>query len=465
MNLQDRMNSGSQNLRQNANAKLQESEKKTNLPDTTAKSNLPSPEELLARQSEALKIVTEERDLLQSKGRPQDTQRIQDLSSEISELKSAIAELRAELSDTQKLNQSLTSNNQLLTQSNDELRSNNGLMLRKEQEKLKQSLEASEARVSACKEQYKHDIHEIQQECEEQVNRANRRADEAEHRFEKDNAAAAEALRKGKAYEKRYKQLLENETSHIDALAESKIAKTVEVLNIDKERAVSRIKKKYKNDLEADRTSIQARYLAKEGWHGFVFTFCILYSTIQAICSSAVRAEFGTAFVYIWDLFLQIFNTLDDWTIFVADLAAGLADGMTSSILYWVVYIFIGLLLLLVLQILPILAGIIINVRYLRSKYYDKPSQWIMIGSGLFLIAMTAEHFLSIPVNILLLWSLVQISVPIIRYVLIPLAARYTEKLNSMDYYEQRNHRIKVLAVLAIIGVSVFGIWLVSSIF
>ena len=125
MNLKDKMKSVLPEQKQSETNNEQNSSI-----NITQKSNQPSREmELLEKQSVALKKVTEERDLLLKKGRPQDQEQIRILLSEKSELTSVITELRTELSQTQKINQSLTQNN-------DALRKNNGLMLRKEQEKL-----------------------------------------------------------------------------------------------------------------------------------------------------------------------------------------------------------------------------------------------------------------------------------------------------------------------------------------
>ena len=125
MNLKDKMKSASPEQKQSETNNEQNSSI-----NITQKSNQPSREmELLEKQSEALKKVMEERDLLLKKGRLQDQEQIQTLLSEKSKLTSVITELRTELSQTQKINQSLTQNN-------DALRKNNGLLLRKEQEKL-----------------------------------------------------------------------------------------------------------------------------------------------------------------------------------------------------------------------------------------------------------------------------------------------------------------------------------------
>ena len=122
MNLKDRMKSSDlPNSNQTETVSVQNSS--TN---TTEKLMQPSPEHaLITAQSEAIQKLQMEL----SETKEQNEKKIQQLLSEKSELTSVITELRTELSQTQKINQSLTQNN-------DALRKNNGLLLRKEQEKL-----------------------------------------------------------------------------------------------------------------------------------------------------------------------------------------------------------------------------------------------------------------------------------------------------------------------------------------
>lgn len=148
MNLRDRMNSGSQNKKP---IEI-ESELKQNLNNTTKNSNPQLQDSILQKQSETIQKLqlelnetSRELNLLKKQGRPQDQEKIQNLSSEKSELTSAITSLRTELSETQKINQSLTMHNRSLVKQNDDLRNNNGLKLRNEQVELLEELEDTQA--------------------------------------------------------------------------------------------------------------------------------------------------------------------------------------------------------------------------------------------------------------------------------------------------------------------------------
>ena len=187
MNLKDKMKSDS------PEPKLIESVKeKNNSTSIMQKSNLQSKElELLQKQSEVLRQVTEQRDILLKEGRTEDQQMIQHLSSEISELKSLITALRTELSQTQKINQSLTQNN-------DALRKNNGLLLRKEQEELIAEVTTTRDQNSKLREL-------VDKSSVEAVDTAKRERDQA-IKDKKDGIRAAQSQAAHETYEAHQKQ-------------------------------------------------------------------------------------------------------------------------------------------------------------------------------------------------------------------------------------------------------------------
>ena len=150
MNLKDRMNSGSPSCAKTERKLPRENEMKPNSDNTIQNSKQQSPEQiLLAKQSEAIRQLTEQRDHLLQNGRSEDLKRISELTSQNSILKSKISEIQSkhqseitlmneELSSVQRINQSLTKNNRLLTQSNDDLRNNAGLLSKAEQSRLEE---------------------------------------------------------------------------------------------------------------------------------------------------------------------------------------------------------------------------------------------------------------------------------------------------------------------------------------
>ena len=52
---------------------------------------------------------------------------------------------------------------------------------------------------------------------------------------------------------------------------------------------------------------------------------------------------------------------------------------------------------------------------YLRSRYFDRANRWIMAGSTILIIALASRSGDWPPVNLILLWLIIQVIVPVIR--------------------------------------------------
>ena len=459
MNLKDKMKSDS------PKPKLIESEKEqNNSTNITPKSNQQSKElELLEKQSEALRQVTEQRDNLMKEGRLEDQTKIQQLSSEISELKSAIIELRAELSSTQKINQSITKNNRLLSQSNDELRNSNGLMLRSEQKELQEKLTATQDLV--VKNQKEAEIREsnLIADCNQKVYEANERADEIQRRCSRDNDAAAKARKNGEAFRDEHKRILREQTDEVNKLAEQKIADTVASLKESKALEIRHIQSNCKSSIQKHKKYYASEYVAKELWHCMIFVFCIVWLVIQALSSNYFRSEavvFGT---WVKTYVLDSFDTVSSWATISANLSNGINHEIVATALYWIILALVGLLSILLFYGVPVVVILGGGFVYLKSKLFDKANRWVMIGSGILFIAMSSEMFYTPKMNLLLLWFLIQFALPLIRYIIIPLIGCLFDKWNNMDSDERRNLGCNIMMVLLVIAGFIFILWSMQS--
>ena len=465
MNLKDRMNSGSQGLKpsgtepQNGNGQTQSSG------NTMQRSNPPSQEQsLLAKQSETLKLVTEQRDRLLSEGRPEDQKTISGLSSQISTLKSKISEmqskhqseiadLKEELSDTQKLNQSLTRNNRLLTQSNDDLRNRGGLMLRKEQQSLEERLSASLTSAAKAKADYDRQVKALREDCTQKIEEANARADEAETRCEKDNAAVAKTRSEGEAFRRKHQDLLKKEREKIDQLAEQKIYDTKAFLQEEKDQEILQMKDEYTQSVAKIRSRCEAGYAARETWHVLAFGFCILWLIIQAFTSNYFRGEIMKLFHTIGNYVVDMLGNIESWMESAAGIAHEIPNDIASVVIYWIILIIVGILLCLIFFGVPLLAVLDGSIIYLTSGKFDKLNRWIMIGSGILFVAMASELFYKPPVNLLLLWFLIQLAVPLLRYLIFPLIGLGIDKYQDMDDDERWHFNGSIIFIIAVIGI------------
>lgn len=470
MNLKDRMKSDLPSSKPTETEALNKNEQNSST-NIMQKSKQPSREmELLEKQSEALKQVTEQRDKLLEEGRPEDQETIQKLSSQIQELTSLIqeltsliTELRTELSKTQKTNQSLSTNNRILVNQNDELRNKQGLLLRSEQEKLQDTLTITQDQAAKNKREYERKVEELKGECSRKVRAANDRADETEKRCARDNAAASKARHEAEDFRDEQQRLLREEQSEIDKLAEKKIADTKSSLKASKEHEVSVIKADCKSTIAKHRNYYKSEYAAKETWHILVFTFCILWLVLQALSSNYFRHEAVQMGIWIKDYVVDAGITLSEWTEGAANITSGISNEIASTILYWVVFVIVGLLLIALFYGVPLFAIFGGSILYLKSKSFDKANRWIMIGSGILFVAMASEMFYKPPINLLLLWMIVQVSIPLLRFIIIPLICAGISKVQNMDSDEKRNFYCNIMMVVVVIAGFIFIMWSMRS--
>lgn len=259
------------------------------------------------------------------------------------------------------------------------------------------------------------------------VNEANERADEIEHRCSKDNAAALSAKIQGESFRDEHQRILREQKDEVDKLAEQKICSKVASLKASKESEVHQILNDCKASIQKYKKYYASEYAAKETWHILIFAFCITWLLIQALSSNYFRNEAAVFCTWIKNYVIDSFETISSWMVASANITNGINNEITSNILYWILYVVVGLLSGLLFYGVPvviILGGFI----YLNSKLFDKANRWIMVGSGILFVAMSSEMFYTPNMNLLFLWLLVQVTVPLIRYIIIPLVGSLFDK-------------------------------------
>lgn len=450
MNLKDKMKSDS------PEPKLIENEKNNSV-NTTQKSNQQSRElELLEKQSEALRIVTEERDNLLRLGRPEDQEKIQSLSSEILSLKSAITEIKTELSQTQKINQSLVQNN-------DALRNSKGLMLRSEQKELQEKLTNAQALVVSNKKEAETREEQLIANYNQKLKAANERADEIEHRCSRDNNAAAIARKEAESFKDEHERILREQKNEVDKLAKQKISKTVATLKVSKENEVHQILNDCKSSIRKHKKYYTSEYAIKEMWHLLVFSFCIVWLVIQAISSNYFRHEAVVLGNWVKEYVVDNWGLISVWSVSSANITNGISNEIVATMLYWILYAIVGLLSILLFYGVPVVIIIGGSFIYLKSELFDKANRWIMIGSGILFVAMSSEMFYAPKINLLLLFLLVQVAVPMIRFLIIPLLGNFFDKWNRMDSDERRNLGSNIMMIIIMIAGFIFILWSMKS--
>lgn len=423
MNLKDKM----------PNQELIENEKKQqNLSAITQKSSQLSKEMLLQQQSEALKQVTEQRDNLLKNGRQEDQEKIRHLSSENSGLKK---ELRMKSEKIVSLNDWI------------EMMSESDLIV-KQNEKLKKNIIQAEAEILAVKDECNREIIEIQEDCNRAVKEANDRADEVKKRYADDNAAASKARSEGEYFKAEQQRLLLNKKHEIDRLAELKIAQTKEALRAECNEKIE----KYRNYYHAD-------YVAKETWHIVAFTFCVLWLVIQALSSNYFRHEVMDMGIWIKDYAVYAGTTLSEWTKVVANITSNIPNEIVASIFYWIVFVIVGVLLAAIFYALPLAVIFGGSYLYFRSDKFDKANRWMMVSSGILFVAIASEMFYQPPINFLLLWLIIQVVIPVLRCIVIPLICSCVNKFNDLTEEQKKNVYRDIVCNLLMVFCFILAMW------
>ena len=285
-----------------------------------------------------------------------------------------------------------------------------------------------------------------------QIKAANDRADEVEQRCAKDNAAASKARSQAEAYKSEQLRLLNNQKAEIDKLSDKKIATTV--LQLTKDNKIS--KEKYKK-------SYATKYAVKEGWHVFALIFCVLWSIIQGISSNYFRGEIVELFSWISGYVNDCFINISTWTVDVANITNGISNDTVSVILYWILWVLVGLILLILFYVVPLVIIVGGSWMYFKSKLFDRANRWIMVGSSIFFMALASEMFYTPPINLLVICFIIQVAVPLLRYIIIPVICSLFDKYQNMDSDERRNFHCNIMMIVIVIAGFFFLIWTMQS--
>jgi hypothetical protein len=294
-------------------------------------------------------------------------------------------------------------------------------LLRKKQQELQEKLTNTQALVVSNKNEHESREKQLTDDCFRKIKKANDRANEIERRCAKDNEAAFIAKAQGEAYRDEHQRILREQKSEVDKLAEKKIADKIESLKRSKASEVSQIFDSCKTSVEKHKAYYASEYAAKEVWHLVVFSFCIVWLIIQAISSNHFRNEVVVFGNWIKDYAVGSFDNVSSWTVVSANITSGISNDIIALLLYWIIYILIGILSILLFYGVPLVIICGGSFIYLKSKLFDKANRWIMIGTGILFVAMSSEMFYAPKINLLLLWLLIQMVVSPIRFIVIPL--------------------------------------------
>ena len=87
-----------------------------------------------------------------------------------------------------------------------------------------------------------------------------------------------------------------------------------------------------------------------------------------------------------------------------------------------------------------------------------------MIASGIAVIAISSECVgFRLPVNVFILWMLIQTAFPVIRYIIIPCVVTLYQNYRELPYDRQREIRDNMITVVIGIATIIFILWAFTS--
>ena len=172
--------------------------------------------------------------------------------------------------------------------------------------------------------------------------------------------------------------------------------------------------------------------------------------------SNCIRADVVEIFGWIKEYIVSVWDN----SLLLAEKAAGVSDlipnDVIAVILYWLIFIMVGIFLMLLLY--GVVSYILIGTcyLYLKSDKFDKINRWLMVSSGICFIAMGSEIFNHQVCNLILLWLIIQVIVPLLRYYMIPFITNRIKKYRYMDDEDRRHFEAVIVVFVAIISIVIF---------
>ncbi len=318
--------------------------------------------------------------------------------------------------------------------------------------------------ISISDKKHKEEIARLKADYEKRIKAAEDHAAEVESRCARDNEMAAKARREGEEYRDKYEQLLEKEEAHIDELADQKIADEKKYLRETKKAEVEAIRIACDKKIERHRVLFALMYSAKETWHVVAFAFCIMWDFIQTLSSTYLRGQFVEFGGYIKEYVGFVRSHTGLWVKALADKALLISDARVAAVVYWIITILMALVLVLFFYGVPL--GVIVGGgrAYLSSKKYDKIARWLMISSAIAVIALSSECVgVRLPLNAILLWLIIQVAYPVIRYILIPFGSMVCVNISEMSEDSRKELITAIIYAVLIIGGAWIILWATSS--
>ncbi len=184
----------------------------------------------------------------------------------------------------------------------------------------------------------------------------------------------------------------------------------------------------------------------------------IVCMVVLLACASPTRPYAIQIGQDIMDYALWAFDRFFAWPEAIAGITEKIPLEILQISLYWGLRAIVVAGLVLFFYVLPVtlIAGIIL--RYARSRYFDKVNRWIIFVTMMVLILLVSLFKVSVGINPLLLWSIIQCLAPVVRF-MIPAIVRFTiRKWRKAEEQTKRNIKAGLLMTGGMAGTIILAI-------
>ena len=376
-------------------------------------------------------------------------------SSERSKLRSALSEAKLIIEGLNKENDSLTSENRKMKEHIVSM--NNADLKLKELNRKERQLSEKEETILNFEKQCEEKIHKAGEKVEIVIADRDRRISQIKHeaddkirateeKCKKDNTEAEKARTEAEKYRKEWRRLLNEQNTEIEKAAEQKIKNCREEL-----------KREYRNMVLRQNSLFNAKFSAADGWYVFVFIFSVVWLIIQALTSKYFYGCICEAAKVVASYFVFMANITEKITLEAARFVSG---GAELNFIGWIVLVLVGLIMIIVLFIVPLALSAGTVFLYMFSEKFDKVQQWLFVASLMFIVAISSNVIGISSYNIILWWFVLQISVPITRFAVVPVVTEYFDEEAYMRADMREIWKYTSIAVITAVEIAVFLFWL-----
>lgn len=181
----------------------------------------------------------------------------------------------------------------------------------------------------------------------------------------------------------------------------------------------------------------------------------IVCMVVLLACASPARLYAIQIGQDIMNYALWVFDRLLEWSGAIAGITEKIPYEIIQISLYWGLRAIVVAGLVLFFYVLPLILIVDIILWYAGSRYFDKVNRWIIVVTMMVLILLVSRFKVSVGINPLLLWSIIQCLASVVRF-MIPVIVRFTiRKWRKAEEQTKRDIRAGLIMTGGFMGISI----------